>query len=143
MLPGILTQLGQEGLAHLKRLANNVVVGNKILGSVNEEEDDVPNLVENFEETAKEGEKKADTPVAAAQEAVVAEPAAPVADAETKPVEAKVEEVTEKVAEAQEKRTSNRIKIRKLNFSFSFFSLSKIERNCHFSTHPHFFLFFY
>lgn len=54
MLPGILTQLGQEGLNHLKRLANNVVVGNKLLGSVNEEEDDVPNLVENFEDASKQ-----------------------------------------------------------------------------------------
>lgn len=49
MLPDILTQLGPEGLNHLKRLANNVVAGNKLLSSV-AEEDDVPNVVENFEE---------------------------------------------------------------------------------------------
>lgn len=52
MLPGILTQLGPEGLNQLKRLASNVVVGNKLLSSVNEE-DDVPDLVENFEEASK------------------------------------------------------------------------------------------
>jgi hypothetical protein len=52
-LPGILTQLGSEGLSHLKRLANNVV-GSKILSSVQEgkEEDDIPELVENFENVA-------------------------------------------------------------------------------------------
>ena len=53
MLPGILTQLGSEGLSHLKRLANNVV-GSKILSSVQEEgkEEDIPDLVENFENVA-------------------------------------------------------------------------------------------
>ena len=58
MLPQILTQLGPEGLQHLKRLANNVVAGNnKLLSSVNEEEaDDVPNLVGNFEEVAAQTE---------------------------------------------------------------------------------------
>lgn len=53
-MPGILTQLGSEGLSHLKRLANNVV-GSKILSSVQEEgkEDlDIPDLVENFENVA-------------------------------------------------------------------------------------------
>ncbi|XP_055689405.1 transcription factor BTF3 homolog 4-like [Lutzomyia longipalpis] len=48
MLPGILTQLGPEGLNHLKRLANDVVCNEKLLN----EEDDVPELVENFEEVA-------------------------------------------------------------------------------------------
>jgi len=53
LLPGILTQLGSEGLSHLKRLANNVV-GSKILSSVQEEgkEEDIPDLVENFENVA-------------------------------------------------------------------------------------------
>lgn len=52
-MPGILTQLGSEGLSHLKRLANNVV-GSKILSSVLEEgkEEDIPDLVENFENVA-------------------------------------------------------------------------------------------
>ncbi|GAB0100237.1 Transcription factor BTF3 [Sergentomyia squamirostris] len=48
MLPGILTQLGPEGLSHLKRLANDVVCNEKLIN----EEDDVPELVENFEEVA-------------------------------------------------------------------------------------------
>lgn len=54
MLPGILTQLGSEGLSQLKRLANNVGIGNKILSSVEEgkEEEDIPDLVENFENVA-------------------------------------------------------------------------------------------
>lgn len=51
MLPGILTQLGPEGLNHLKRLANDVVCNEKLLN----EEDDVPELVENFEEVADKG----------------------------------------------------------------------------------------
>lgn len=65
-MPGILTQLGSEGLSHLKRLANNVV-GSKILSSVEEEgkEEDIPELVENFEsvatsETPAAQEKKAE-----------------------------------------------------------------------------------
>ncbi|XP_070492068.1 transcription factor BTF3 homolog 4-like [Chironomus tepperi] len=54
LLPGILTQLGTEGLSQLKRLANNVGIGNKILSSVEEgkEEEDIPDLVENFENVA-------------------------------------------------------------------------------------------
>lgn len=54
MLPGILTQLGPEGLNHLKRLANDVVCNEKLLN----EEEDVPELVGNFEEVA---EKEAAT----------------------------------------------------------------------------------
>jgi hypothetical protein len=55
-LPGILTQLGSEGLSQLKRLANNVGIGSKILSSVEEgkEEEDIPDLVENFENVANE-----------------------------------------------------------------------------------------
>lgn len=43
MLPSILTQLGSEGLTHLKRLA----VANSKLA-----DDEVPELVGNFEEAA-------------------------------------------------------------------------------------------
>lgn len=46
MLPSILTQLGSEGLTHLKRLANDVVANSKLA------DEEVPDLVENFEETA-------------------------------------------------------------------------------------------
>jgi len=47
MLPNILTQLGPEGLTHLKRLASDVVASSKLSA-----EDDVPDLVGNFEEAA-------------------------------------------------------------------------------------------
>lgn len=73
MLPGILTQLGPEGLNQLKRLANNVIAGNKLLSSV-QEDDDVPALVENFEDTAKKDDKPAQTNYVA-EAASVAEPA--------------------------------------------------------------------
>lgn len=51
MLPNILTQLGAEGLTHLKRLA---VANSKLT------DDEVPDLVGNFEEAANtEGDNKA------------------------------------------------------------------------------------
>lgn len=46
MLPSILSQLGPEGLTHLKRLANDVVANSKLA------DDDVPELVGNFDEAA-------------------------------------------------------------------------------------------
>lgn len=49
MLPNILTQLGPEGLNHLKRLASNVVQQNRIAN----DDEDVPDLIENFEEASK------------------------------------------------------------------------------------------
>merc|ERR1712055_649229 len=60
MLPGILNQLGAESLTHLKRLASNVSGGQGMGGmegaggTMDEEEDDeVPDLVENFDEVSK------------------------------------------------------------------------------------------
>ena len=60
MLPGILNQLGAESLTHLKRLASNVSGGQGMpgmegaAGAMDEEEDDeVPDLVENFDEVSK------------------------------------------------------------------------------------------
>lgn len=50
MLPTIISQLGPDGLKHLKRLANDVVANKISAGSV--VDDDVPELVENFEEAA-------------------------------------------------------------------------------------------
>lgn len=46
--------MGNEGLSQLKRLANNVGIGNKILSSVEEgkEDEEIPDLVENFENVA-------------------------------------------------------------------------------------------
>jgi len=84
-LPGILTQLGTEGLSQLKRLANNVGIGNKILSSVEEgkEEEDIPDLVENFENVANNSETI---------EKPEASPAA------TKEEEKKVEEIAAQIA---------------------------------------------
>lgn len=79
MLPGILTQLGTEGLSQLKRLANNVGIGNKILSSVEEgkEEEDIPDLVENFENVANLESKLEQTPVVAEKPASPEKTAAP------------------------------------------------------------------
>merc|ERR1712020_819824 len=54
MLPGILNQLGAESLQHLRRLATSVGAENKpgagAGGLEEEDDDDVPDLVENFDE---------------------------------------------------------------------------------------------
>lgn len=47
MLPGILTQLGPDGISHLKKIANDIVASKKL-----SEDDEVPGLIENFEEIA-------------------------------------------------------------------------------------------
>uniref|UniRef100_F1L6Z3 Transcription factor BTF3 n=1 Tax=Ascaris suum TaxID=6253 RepID=F1L6Z3_ASCSU len=52
MLPGILNQLGAESLTHLKKLANNVTSQFKTT-----EEDDVPDLVGDFDEASKNESK--------------------------------------------------------------------------------------
>lgn len=48
MLPGILSQLGPNGLMQLKKIANDIVANKKLAA----DEDDVPDLVENFEDVA-------------------------------------------------------------------------------------------
>merc|ERR1719289_820842 len=58
MLPGILNQLGADSLTHLKRLANAVPgmasAGGITDGNVADDDDDeVPDLVENFDEVSK------------------------------------------------------------------------------------------
>lgn len=53
MLPGILSQLGPEGLTQLKRLASSVASSGVTKTTV-EEDDEVPDLVENFDEASKE-----------------------------------------------------------------------------------------
>lgn len=56
MLPGILSQLGSENLSNLKKLATNVTAGgdNKpVTADIDEEDDEVPDLVENFDEASK------------------------------------------------------------------------------------------
>jgi len=54
MLPGILNQLGAESLTHLKRLASNVTgAGLGDAGAAEDDDDEVPDLVENFDEASK------------------------------------------------------------------------------------------
>lgn len=47
MLPGILSQLGPEGLMQLKKIASDMMSSKKM-----PDDDDVPDLVENFDEVA-------------------------------------------------------------------------------------------
>merc|ERR1711862_318861 len=57
MLPGILNQLGAESFANLKKLATSVTnqsdTGNTLGADIDEDDDDVPDLVENFDEASK------------------------------------------------------------------------------------------
>jgi len=79
MLPGILNQLGAESLTHLKRLASNVTGGGVGMEPALEDDDDdeVPDLVENFDEVSKNEAATAEevtiTPEAAPAVAEVAE----------------------------------------------------------------------
>lgn len=111
MLPQILTQLGPEGLQHLKRLANNVVAGNKLLSSVNEEEaDDVPNLVGNFEEVAAQPDVvKIEELAAQVADAAIAEEKQEAKEEKKKPAEpAKKETPTKKAAEEKPKQGNDK-----------------------------------
>uniref|UniRef100_A0A3P8XQZ3 Transcription factor BTF3 n=2 Tax=Esox lucius TaxID=8010 RepID=A0A3P8XQZ3_ESOLU len=60
MLPGILSQLGADSLTSLRKLAEQFprqVLDNKAISKpedIEEEEDDVPDLVENFDEASKD-----------------------------------------------------------------------------------------
>merc|ERR1712071_450151 len=80
MIPGILNQLGAESLTHLKRLASNVSGGGmggaglEVPATMDEEDDDeVPDLVENFDEVSKNETATEDAKVTAPAEEV-AEP---------------------------------------------------------------------
>jgi len=54
MVPGILSQLRAENLPHLKQLANVQNAGGEFgTNTIEEDDDEVPDLVENFEEAAK------------------------------------------------------------------------------------------
>lgn len=50
LLPGIINELGQENLDQLKEIAGNFPGGEAGAG---DDDDDVPDLVENFEEASK------------------------------------------------------------------------------------------
>uniref|UniRef100_A0A1D1XVF2 Nascent polypeptide-associated complex subunit beta n=1 Tax=Anthurium amnicola TaxID=1678845 RepID=A0A1D1XVF2_9ARAE len=54
MLPGILSQLGPEGLTQLKRLASSVASSAGGAKLAIDEEDEVPELVGNFDDASKE-----------------------------------------------------------------------------------------
>merc|ERR1712080_112671 len=57
MLPGILNQLGAEGLSNLRRLAEQLPKGRVDPtvddDNIDEDDDDVPDLVDNFDEPSK------------------------------------------------------------------------------------------
>jgi len=56
MLPGILNQLGAESLQNLKKLATTVTAGGDskpVSADIDEDDDEVPDLVENFDEASK------------------------------------------------------------------------------------------
>ncbi|XP_046750128.1 transcription factor BTF3 homolog 4 [Diprion similis] len=82
MLPGILSQLGPEGLTQLKRLASSVA-GSAVGKAALEEDDEVPDLVENFDEASNEE-------------------VAPKKETEEKPAEKPVEKPVEKPEEKKE-----------------------------------------
>ena len=56
LLPGIMNQLGPDNIDHLKQLADNLSNSNKSTSMGEEHDDgdeDVPDLVENFEDVSK------------------------------------------------------------------------------------------
>jgi len=53
MLPGILNQLGPDGLQSLRRIAEQMPSMAKAAGGGFKEEDEVPELIENFDEASK------------------------------------------------------------------------------------------
>ena len=55
LLPGIISQLGTDNLAHLKKLAQEIGTSSGAAAAAggDDDDDDVPELVENFEAAAK------------------------------------------------------------------------------------------
>jgi len=95
MLPGILNQLGAESLTHLKRLASNVTGGGTGAmepGLEDDDDDEVPDLVENFDEVSKNETATAEVVPEAVPEAAPEAEAAP--EVEAAPV-AEVKDVEE------------------------------------------------
>merc|ERR1712008_34520 len=77
LLPDILNQLGAESLTHLKKLASNVPTADGMddPGIDADDDDDVPDLVENFDECCKNEAKETIEKVEEVVEEVVATPA--------------------------------------------------------------------
>merc|ERR1712001_477819 len=95
LLPGILNQLGAESLTHLKKLASNVPTADGADDDAGNDadDDDVPDLVENFDEASKNEAKESCGPCCPSEEVVD----------KVEEVVDKVEEVVEKVEEVVEK----------------------------------------
>jgi len=56
LLPGIINQLGTDNLANLKKIAESIASKKDLGPAPGDDDDDVPELVENFEEASKEKE---------------------------------------------------------------------------------------
>ncbi|KAL1927972.1 hypothetical protein VTP01DRAFT_3377 [Rhizomucor pusillus] len=72
LVPGILSQLGPDSLASLRKLAEAYTSAQGAAGAGNDDDDEIPDLVESFDkaevEDKKEGEEKKEEPAAAASE---------------------------------------------------------------------------
>jgi len=56
MLPGILNQLGTDSLGQLKKMASSMAgndLGKHHVGEIDDDDDEVPDLVENFDEPSR------------------------------------------------------------------------------------------
>merc|ERR1712212_632470 len=91
MLPGILNHLGAEGFNQLKRLASSVNACSVPSGGVDEDDDDVPELVEDFEAASK-------------TETADKKPAAVTEKEDEEKTEAKIEEITEEKLKISEEK---------------------------------------
>merc|ERR1712212_1124217 len=97
MLPGILNHLGAEGFNQLKRLASSVNACSVPSGGVDEDDDDVPELVEDFEAASRTETADKKPAVTEKEEEVKTE-----AKIEEVKTEAKIEEVKEEKIEEKE-----------------------------------------